>query len=290
MVKKLCVILILILICNVLIEAQETKEQPLPNLTVSDDDYLSTRNKIQGNSQSNPYDGYYDPATTHESFNFRTDKNVNNYPGNNDPGNGYSGYYNNPGFKEYQFPQAQQATPVPAKGNAIELSDSELLNNVDIKSGGIPIWKQSNNAVVEVDKIQDANVSVFLLTQQKNNNVIGYNIEFRSNRDLLAFTSFILEGNSQVYLLNKEDTNQQEKIGTFITEGDPSGICKKIMTFSYKGKEVRLKIVEEGKKYPQSEESQTKNEDIKQPVTEQPGTEGNKPEGTKSNTVIEVNF
>ncbi len=284
MVKKIFILLVIILMCNVMIKAQETKEQPLPNLTVSDDDYMTTRTRIQGNSQDNPYDGYYDPAKTRESFNFRTDKNVNNYPGNNEAGNGYSGYYNNPGFKEYQFPQAQ-ATPVPAKGNAIELSDSELLNDVDLKSGGIPVWKQSNNAVVEVDKLQDMNVSVFLLTQQKNDNVIGYNIEFRSNRDVLAFTSFILEGKSQVYLLNKDDKNQQEKIGTFITEVDPSGIYKKIMTFSYNGKEIKLKISGEDKKYPQKEQEFNKQEDIKQSETE-----GNKPNTTKPNTVIEVNF
>ncbi|MEQ8187790.1 MAG: hypothetical protein ABRQ39_07425 [Candidatus Eremiobacterota bacterium] len=253
MVKKIFILLVIILMCNVLIEAQETKEQPLPNLTVSDDDYMSTRNKSQGNN-SNPYDGYYDPATTQGTFNFRTDKHVNNYPGNNVPGDGYSGYYNNSGFKEYQFPQAQ-ATPVPPKGNAIELSDSDLLRDVDIKAGGIPIWKQSNSAVVEVDKIHDPGVSVFLLTQQKNNNVIGYNIEFRSNRDTLAFTSFILEGTSRVYLLNKEDKNQQEKIGTFITESDPSGIYKKIMTFSYKGKEISLKIPEEVREKTEKSES-----------------------------------
>ncbi len=278
MVKNILILLVVIFICNIPVKSQETKEQPLPNLTVSDEDYMSTRTKIQGNTQSNPYDGYYDPARTHGSFNFRSDKNVNNYPGNNEGGNGYSGYYNDPGFKEYQFPQAQ-ATPVPPKGNAIELSDSDLFKDVDIKSGGIPVWKQSNNAVVDVDKIQDMNVSVFLLTQQKNNNVIGYNIEFRSNRDILAFTSFILEGTCQVYLLNKEDKNQQEKIGTFITEGDPSGIYKKIMTFSYKDKEIKLKILEKEQKHPVTEQK----EDIKEWVTENP-------EGTKSNTVIEVNF
>ncbi|MEQ8221575.1 MAG: hypothetical protein ABRQ37_04685 [Candidatus Eremiobacterota bacterium] len=280
MVKKIFILLVIIFICHIAVEAQETKEQPLPNLTVSDDDYMSTRTKIQGNSQNNPYDGYYDPARAHESFNFRSDRNVNNYPGNNESGNGYSGYYKNSGFEEYQFPQAQ-ATPVPPRSNAIELSDSDLLKDVDIKSGGIPVWKQSNNAVVEVDKIQDMNVSVFLLTQQNNNNVIGYNIEFRSNRDLLAFTSFILEGKSQVYLLNKEDTNRQEKIGNFMTEGDPSGICKKIMTFSYKGKEIKLKILEKEQTHPVTET--VPDRDAKKGVTENP-------EDTKSNTVIEVNF
>jgi len=280
MVKKIFILLAIIFMCHIPVKAQETKVQPLPNLTVSDDDYMSTRTKIQGNSQSNPYDGYYEPTRAHESFNFRSDRNVNNYPGNSEAGNGYSGYYKHSGFEEYQFPQAQ-ATPVPPRSNAIELSNSDLLKDVDIKSGGIPVWKQSNNAVVEVDKIQDMNVSVFLLTQQNNNNVIGYNIEFRSNRDLLAFTSFILEGKSQVYLLNKEDTNRQEKIGNFITEGDPSGICKKIMTFSYKGKEIKLKILEKEQSHPVTD--MVPDRDAKKGVTENP-------EDTKSNTVIEVNF
>jgi hypothetical protein len=47
------------------------------------------------------------------------------------------------------------------------------------------------------------------------------------------------------------------------------------MTFSYKGKEIRVKIVEKS----------NKQEDVKQPEKE-----SNKPEATKSNTVIEVNF
>jgi len=76
------------------VEAQENQEQPLPNLTVGDDDYLTTRDKKQGDRQdkTGPYDGYYDPRNVKEPFNFRDDRNLNNYPGNDGFGNGYSGY------------------------------------------------------------------------------------------------------------------------------------------------------------------------------------------------------
>jgi len=159
--KYLFYISVLFIICHIPVFSQEQgpPDKPLPNLIISNDDYLTTRNNSQGDSQNNvnSYNGYYKPSSVNEPFNFKkTDDKLKAFPENNSNQEGYSGYYNNPPMEGYKFPEPSVA-PESNQNNALELTDSDLLKGLDIKSKGIPIWKQTNRVNVEVNKIVERN-------------------------------------------------------------------------------------------------------------------------------------
>lgn len=295
-------ILIFILIISSAVTAEETAEEPIPSFIISDQDYISTRNSNQSDSpdEYDFYNGYYDPQSVTEPFDFRKDESaeINAYPDYESPQDIYSGYYNASTPEEYQFPGTENYQPVTNPGNAMELTENNILDGIDIANGGIPVWKETGNALVKINNVREQTVNIFLLTQQ-NNNIVGYNIEFPSNReDELAFSSFILKkATSDVILLKRE--GEEEKIfktGTFTETEEPSE-NKKVMTFTYRDKEIKLEIFSDKKP------DEVYNTQEIQPQELPPAS--NKPEDTQENTgpvpvfndetesgntVVEINF
>lgn len=255
---------------------KEEKKEIFIN-TVEKEDYLTVRNNGQGDNPGSikPFNGYYNPGDPNVQSN---KNNISPFPGTSPSQNGYSGYYNsNKIDNKYNKPSNSGTLPVTNTQNAIQLQENELMSGIDISSGGIPIWMQTNKAYIEVNGVKEKSGRIFLFKQQKNNKIIAYNVEMPSREDDLSLLSFILPlNNSSVYILS-QDKSSQKKIGTYSFL--PSVEHKKV-SFSYNGKEIILSLIGEGKK-PQENTNKTQ-ENI--PVPQFNNKTDNK------NTVIEVNF
>jgi len=245
MFKKIVFLLIMCIIIfpSSLLGEEETTGD-IPTVTTGEkQDYLTIRNNSRGDSQENitPYNGYYTPGSTNEPFKFRTDENIVPLPENRIDKDGYSGYYNPPDLPPYTFPapELQAGTPSPESG-VIDINENSFFNSIDIKNGGLPVWKEIYNANVTVDNLNANPVKVFEVVQPQNHNMVGYNIEFPTNReDELAFTSFILQFSTMEVqlLINAENSQEIKRVGKFNLIEDEEN-KKKIMIFTYKEKEI----------------------------------------------------
>ena len=267
----------------------------VPTVTTGEkEDYLTIRNNAQGNESTsiNPFNGYYNTPQVNEPFNYKTNDNITTLPENKIDEDGYSGYYTPDSLLPYNYPAPETVEGTTAgSSNAIELNENSFLNGLDIAGGGLPVWKQIQNASVKVDNIKEKNVSIFTIVQPESNNLVGYNIEFVSNReDGLAFKSFILEkSTNNVQLMVQEENNQNFiKTGNFNLIEDGSG--KKIMVFSYEEKEITLELWQEGVNntygdYTSGQENteSTLNTENTNPVPIFKETE-------EDNTIMEINF
>jgi hypothetical protein len=279
MLKILSVIILLVLFIFPVKGEENTSEETKKEVfidNVQKEDYIKVRNSFQGDNpwSVKPFNGYYNVKEPDVQSN---KNNISPFPGTSPMKNGYSGYYNINKTDKYNI-QPTNTLPVTNPGNAIELKENDLLSGVDIKTGGIPVWIQTNKAYIEVNGLKEKSGRVFLFKQQTNKNIIAYNIELPSREDELSLLSFVAQlNNSNIYLLS-QDKSSQKKIGTFTFL--PSVENKKI-SFSYKGKEIVLNLAEEGKKI--QENTNKIQQNLPVPQFKDKDTDN-------KNTVIEVNF